>query len=67
MEKKIQLESKMVATLACNTVGLTPEAVSIIAKLRDSTGISARTLVSDIIVQAHEKGLIEIVEKGGLT
>lgn len=60
--KKIQIESKVSSSPYGNMVGLSAEAMRVVNRLKYESGESVRHIVSKIIVQAYEKGLIEIIE-----
>jgi len=59
--KKILLKTNQAPSiLSCDTVKLTPEAVLTIQRLQLRSGLTARQIVSDIIVQAES--MVAIVE-----
>jgi len=61
--KRILLKtSQAPGLLSCQQVKLTPEAVLAIQRLQLRSGLTARQIVSDIIVQAE--GMVTVVEAG---
>ena len=46
-------------------VRITPEAQDAVRALMDQSGLNAREIVSDIIVQAVAKGLVDVTREAG--
>lgn len=60
--RRIVLKTNQVPKqIACDTVKLTPEAVAVLQRLQLRSGLSARQIVSDILVQAE--GIVQIEEE----
>ena len=50
---KIILKTNTTPKINCDTVKLTPEALSVLQRLQLRSGLSARQIVSDILLQAE--------------
>lgn len=59
MTKIILKTNQSPKQIACDTVKLTPAAVGVLQRLQIRSGLSARQIVSDILLQAENMVLIE--------